>query len=98
MISALTLSGMLLNKKLMNYENGDEILSTQSQARRGETTSDAAIEVGSNDKQTRTPYTDEPVLEPTLYEQIQQEPLIKIISNSSKKKRNVCYKLNRLSK
>jgi len=55
MKSALTLSGMLLNRKLMNYESGDEIQSTQSQARRGETTPDAASEVGSNDEQTRTP-------------------------------------------
>lgn len=45
----------------MNYENGDEILSTQSQARRGKTTSDAANEVDLNDEQARTLLTDEPV-------------------------------------
>ncbi|KAI8883368.1 hypothetical protein K501DRAFT_184640, partial [Backusella circina FSU 941] len=68
--------GDVAEQEANELRNGDEKLSTQTQARIGEIISDAAAsEVNLNDEQARTLLSDEPAQEPTHHEHIQQDPL-----------------------
>ncbi|KAI9345750.1 hypothetical protein BD770DRAFT_396877 [Pilaira anomala] len=72
--------GDVAEQEANELRNGDEELSTQTQARIGEIIPDAAAsEVNLNDEQARTFLSDEPAKEstqePTHHEHVQQEPL-----------------------
>ncbi|CAO3611919.1 unnamed protein product [Cunninghamella blakesleeana] len=64
--------GDVAEQEANELRNGNQLLSTQNQART-EVIPEAASEVNMNE-QARTPLTNEPAQEPTLHEQIQQEP------------------------
>lgn len=68
--------GDVAEQEANELRNGDEELSTQTQARIGEIIPDAAAsEVNLNDEQARTLLSYEPAQEPTHHEHVQQEPL-----------------------